>query len=131
MKPTIEQIGTLLAAKQSELPDADYWKGFLCEFHQIQRDKALEKSGVANWMGHCSSWFSSLGPSKWAYGMGLAYATVTVAFFLTPQKVVTQSLPASNASYQIIPAPAPVKVEQLNELDLSPTTQGSSGEQVF
>lgn len=131
MKPTVEQIGTLLAQKHSEHPDADYWNGFLCEFHQIQREKVSEKSVFTNFMGHFSTWFSALGPSKWAYGVGLAYATVTVAFFLTPHKVITESLPNSHASYQKIPAPVPPKVEQLNQLDLSPSTQGNPGEQVF
>jgi hypothetical protein len=38
--------------------------------------------------------------------------------------------PAAPVNYQVIPSPAPA-VEQLDELDLSPSTQGSAGEVVF
>lgn len=131
MKPTVEQIGNLLALKRDERPDPAYWQDFLCEFHQNQREQAVKKSGFSNFVGRVAGWFSNLGPAKWAYGGGLAYAAVTVAFFLTPQTVVTESAPASPANYQVVPTPAPPQVEQLDQLDLSPSTQGNSGEQVF
>jgi hypothetical protein len=38
--------------------------------------------------------------------------------------------PASPVNYQVVPSPAE-PVEQLEQLDLSPETQGSVGEQVF
>lgn len=131
MKPTIEQIGNLLALKRDECPDSDYWQEFLCEFHQNQREQAVKKSGLINFFGQISNWFADLGPAKWAYGAGLGYAAVTVAFFLTPHDVVTESAPASHVNFEIVPTPAPPPVEQLNQLDLSPSTQGSAGEQVF
>lgn len=131
MKPTVEQIGNLLALKRDERHDAAYWQDFLCEFHQKQREQAVRKSVFSNFFGHVSGWFVDLGPAKWAYGAGLAYAAVTVAFFLTPPTVVTESAPASPASYQVVPALAPSPVEQLDQLDLSPSTQGNSGERVF
>ena len=131
MKPTVEQIGNLLALKRDERPDAAYWQEFLCEFHQAQREQAVKKSGMANLVGHLSNWFADLGTAKWAYGAGLAYAAVTVAFFLTPHDVVTENAPASPVKYQVVPTPAPPPVEQLNQLDLSPSTQGNVGEQVF
>jgi len=131
VKPTIEQIGNLLALKRSERPEEGYWQDFLCEFHQNQRELAVKESVMTSFLGRVSGWFSEMGPSKWAYGAGLAYAAVTVAFFLTPREVVKENTPVTPVNYQVVPAPGPPKVEQLNQLDLSPTTQGSVGEQVF
>lgn len=131
MKPTVEQISNLLALKHTEHPDAEYWQEFICEFHRNQRENSVKKSGLTNFITFMFSWFSDLGPSKWAYGAGVAYAAVTVAFFLTPNDVVTESAPASHVNFQVIPAPAPPTVGQLNQLDLSPSTQGNAGEQVF
>ena len=131
MKPTVEQIGNLLALKRDERPDPAYWQEFLCEFHQNQREQAVKKSGLSNFAGRMSNWFADLGPAKWAYGAGLAYAAVTVAFFLTPHDVVTESAPASPVKYVVDPPPAPPPAEQLDQLDLSPSTKGNAGEQVF
>ncbi len=131
MKPTIEQIGDLLALKRDERPEEGYWQDFLCEFHQNQREQAVKKSAVSHFFGNVTGWFSDMGPSKWAYGAGLAYAALTVAFFLTPREVVKEGAPVSPVNYQVVPAPTPPAVEQLNQLDLSPTTQGNIGEQVF
>ncbi len=131
MKPTVEQIGNLLALKRSETPDPGYWQDFLCEFHQKQREQAATSVGLLNRLNPVFAWFSDLGPSKWAYSAGLAYATVTVAFFLTPREGVRENTPIIPVSYQVVPAPAPPAVEQLNQLDLSPSTQGIPGEQVF
>ena len=131
MKPTLEQISNLLALKGSERPDPEYWQEFICEFHQNQREQLVKSSRLKNVIGFLSNWFSDLGPSKWAYGAGLAYASVTIAFFLTPHDVVTENAPASHVNFQVIPTPVPPPVEQLNQLDLSPLTQGKAGEQVF
>ena len=131
MKPTLEQISNLLALKGSERPDPQYWDTFICKFHQNQRELSVKKSGLKHCIGFISNWFSDLGPSKWAYGAGVAYASVMSAFFLTPHDVVTESAPATHANFEVIPAPTPPAVEQLNQLDLSPLTQGKAGEQVF
>ena len=90
----------------------------------------MRKSGPVRFASRISGWFFDLGPSKWAYGAGLAYATVTVAFFLTPRNAEVEKTPAAPVNYQVVPAPAP-PVEQLDQLDLSPSTQGISGERVF
>jgi hypothetical protein len=129
VKPSVEQIENLLALKRHERPEEGYWQDFLCEFHQRQREQAVLKSGLSDFFSRISAWFADLGPSKWAYGAGLAYATATVVFFLTPQGVKVQHAPASPVNYQVVPQAPPV--EQLDELDLSPSTQGSVGEQVF
>jgi hypothetical protein len=131
VKPSVEQIGNLLALKRDERPEEGYWQDFLCEFHQNQREQAVKTSGLMSFVGRASDWFSDLGPSKWAYGAGLAYATLTIAFFLTPRDVVKEGAPVTPVNYQVVPAPAPPPVEQLNQLDLSPSTQGNAGEQVF
>ena len=130
MKPSVEQIGSLLALKRHERPEAGYCQDFLCDFHQNQREQAMKKSGLMGVAGRISGWFTDLGPSKWAYGAGLAYATVTVAFFLTPRGVDVEKTPTAPVNYQVVPASAP-PLEQLDQLDLSPSTQGNSGEQVF
>jgi hypothetical protein len=131
VKPTLEQIGDLLALKRDERPEEGYWQDFLCEFHQSQREQAVKNSGFSNFFAGVSAWFSDLSPSKWAYGSGMAYAALTIAFFLTPPKVEKENTPASPVNYQVVPAPTPPGLEQLKQLDLSPTTQGDVGEQVF
>lgn len=129
MKPSVEQLENLLALKRYERPEEGYWQDFLCEFHQRQRQRATVKSTLTGFFGTVSGWFVDLGPSKWAYGAGLAYATATVVFFLTPRGVDVETAPAAPVNYQLVPAAPPV--EQLDQLDLSPSTQGSVGEQVF
>lgn len=131
MKPSVEQISNLLALKRHERPEEGYWRDFLCEFHQNQRKQAVKKTGIAQIFTRAGEWLSEMGPSKWAYGAGLAYAAVTVAFFLVPREPATPMPPVTPVNLQVIPAPAPPALEQLNQLDLSPSTQGNIGEQVF
>lgn len=131
MKPTVEQIGNLLALKRDERPEEGYWQDFLCEFHQNQREQAVKKSAMVSFMDRVSAWFSDVGPSKWAYGAGLAYAALTVAFILAPRDGVREAAPATPIKYEVVQPPAPPQVEQLNQLDLSPSTQGSAGEIVY
>jgi hypothetical protein len=131
VKPSVEQIGNLLALKRDERPEEGYWQDFLCEFHQSQREQAVKQSGLMSFVGRASEWFSDLGPAKWAYGAGLAYAALMLSFVLTPREAGKEGTPATPVSYQVVPPPAPTKVEQLNQLDLSPSTQGSAGEQIF
>jgi hypothetical protein len=129
VKPSVEQLENLLALKRYERPEEGYWQDFLCEFHQRQREQSTVKSGFVNFFSGVSTWFADLGPSKWAYGAGLAYATATVVFFLTPRGVDFETAPTAPVNYQVVPATPPI--EQLEQLDLSPSTQGSVGEQTF
>lgn len=131
MKPTIRQIGDLLAIKRDERPEEGYWEDFLCEFHQNQREQAVKTSALPRFFGNVSGWFAGMGASKWAYGLGLAYAAVTVAFFLTPSEVVKEASPVSPVNYQVVPAPTPPAVVQPDALKPSPTNQGRIGERVF
>jgi hypothetical protein len=128
VKPTVQQIESLLALKRHECVGDDYWQGFLCEFHQRQRERVVARGGLRALGSRFSAWLEDLGPSKWAYGAGLAYATMTLAFFLMPEAADKVSAPVSPVNYQVVPAAVPV-VEQLGELDFS--SQGSAGEQVF
>ena len=130
MKPSVEQLENLLALKRHERPEDGYWQGFLCEFHHRQREQAAMKSGFAGFFSKVSNWISDLGPSKWAYGAGLAYATAAAAFLLTPRGVDFDHSAPQPVKYELRQTPTQA-VEQLDQLDLSPSTQGSAGEIVF
>lgn len=130
MKPTIEQIGSLLALKREERPEEGYWQDFLCEFHQRQREDARKRRTFAGVWERTTDWFSELGGAKWLYGAGLAYATFMAALLVIPRGVEVESASPVPVSHQIVPAPAPA-VQQLDELDLGPATQGSAGEREF
>ena len=119
-----------MALRREERPDEGYWKEFLCDFHQRQREQAVRKSGAVAVLDRAKSWFRELGPSKWAYGAGLAYAAVTVGFLLTPREVEFLNTPAAPVNRQVIPDKI-IPAEQLDQLDLSPSKQGNAGEQVF
>lgn len=129
--PSVEHIGKLLALKRHERPEEGYWQDFICEFHQNQREQAVKQSGLMSFLGRASDWFSDIGPSKWAYGAGLAYTSVFAFALLSPPAVNREIVPFTPVNYQVIPAPSPPPVQQLNKLDLRPSTQGSTGEQVF
>ena len=131
MKPSFEQIETLLALKREVHLEEGYWQDFLCEFHQKQRQQAVSASGISAWFAGVSAWASNLGAAKWAYGAGMAYAAFTAAFLLLPREVVRESQSPIPASYQQVPSLELPVIEQLHELDLSPTTQGNAGEQIF
>ncbi|RYD39289.1 MAG: hypothetical protein EOP85_16195 [Verrucomicrobiaceae bacterium] len=131
MKPTVEQIGTLLALKRDERPEEGYWQDFLCEFHQKQRQQAVKKAGFANALGQVSEWFSSVSPTKWVYSAGVAYASIAAFMLLAPKDPGAMKMESSPVNFQVVPASTSPPVEQLDQLDLSPSTQGSAGEQIF
>ncbi len=129
MKPSVEQISNLLSQRSDLRPEEGYWQDFLREFHHNQRVEATSLSAPAAFFAGFRSWFSEVSPSKWAYGAGLAYAAATMAFILIPREAGVDSMPSTPVSYpQVVPAPA---LEQLEQLDLDPSTQGNTGEQVF
>jgi hypothetical protein len=130
VKPTVEQIENLLALKRHELPEEGYWQDFLGEFHQRQRQRAVSNSGFAGLWNRATAWFAGVRPTGWVYGAGLAYATVTIALLVIPREAGVEQAPATPVIYQedrVDEKP----LEQLNQLDLSPETQGSIGELVF
>lgn len=129
MKPTVEEIGSLLALKRHERPEEGYFDDFLREFHQRRRAEEASRKGLAGWWKQASEWVSQMGASKWAYGGGLAYAAIAAVWLLNPESAqVQQAPPATNVGHEV-KAPAPM--EQLDALDLRPSTQGSTGEQEF
>jgi hypothetical protein len=132
VKPSVEQLENLLALKRHERPEEGYWQDFLCEFHQRQRQQAEVQSGLMRFLTPIFAWFSDLSPSKWAYGAGLAYASVAAFALLMPKDVELENTAPSPVNFQVVPSPIQTQgVEQLDQLDLSPSTQGSAGEQVF
>jgi hypothetical protein len=131
LKPSVEQLGKLLALRRDERPEEGYWQDFLCEFHHNQREQVAKKSKLATMISSLSAWLSDLTPSRWVYGAGFAYASVTVALILMPRGIDAEKTPVAPVSYQVIPAPVPPAVEQLDQLDPSPSTRGNAGERVF
>jgi hypothetical protein len=130
VKPTVEEIGTLLALKRHERPEDGYFDDFLREFHQRRREEEVRQQGLAGWWRKASAWFSDLGASKWAYGGGLAYAAVAACVLLIPREQETVTTPPTNVGHEVkLDESAPI--EQLKALDLRPSTQGSTGEQEF
>lgn len=131
MKPTVEQIGALLALKRHERPEEGYFDGFVREFHQRRRAEEARPRGLAGWWKSASTWVSDLGASKWAYGGGLAYVGIVSLFLLVPKGSQVQPNPgAIQIGHEVKPA-VPATVEQLDALDLRPATQGRTGEQEF
>ena len=131
MKPSVEQLGNLLALKRNERPEEAYWQYFLCEFHQRQREQAVKKSGVFGFIGAGLDWLGNMGPSKWAYAAGLAYAAVTVVYFLSPSSPADAQSPTTPVHRVVEPTQTTQPTEQLENLDVCPLTEGNAGEQIF
>ena len=104
---------------------------FLREFHMRRREEAMAERGLGAWWQRFAGWMSGAGTSKWAYGAGLAYAAVLFAFVIAPREQVTEGPELKPASLIVPAEPADTGVQQLNELDLRPTSEGSTGEQEF
>jgi len=128
MKPSVEQISNLLSQRGDLRPEEGYWQDFLREFHHNQRVEAAAMSAPSAFVERVRSWFSEVSPSKWAYGAGLAYATAAIAFFLVPRGAEVNTVPTAPVNHQVVPAPS---LEQLEQLDLDPSSEGNAGEQVF
>jgi hypothetical protein len=127
MEPSVEQISNLLARRCSLRPEEGDWQDFLREFHHNQRVGATTRSGPVAFLDRFGSWFSQVSP-RWAYAAGLAYATATIAFFLVPRGADIELMPTAPVNHQVLPVPI---LEQLEQLDLDPSTEGFAGEQVF
>lgn len=131
MKPSVEQVGNLLSLQRHVRPEEGYWQDFLCEFHYRQRVQAVRKTGFLSWIQAFFSGLQDMGAAKWAYGVGIAYAVITVAFFLIPKSPEAEQLPLSPVSYEIPESPQVPATEQLEEMDLSPAARGQAGDQAF
>jgi hypothetical protein len=115
VKPKVEPIANLLALKRHERPEKGYWEDFLSEFHQRQSETPEAVSGAVSPSQRLNLWFDQLGPSKWAYAAGIAYAVATIVFFLAPRQVDEENTPASSVKFQIVPAPAPVPTPRVTQ----------------
>ncbi len=84
-----KQVQQLIALKRHEQPDDAYFEEFLDEFHRRQRQELLQRSSFSLFRERVGTWFS--GTNKWslAWGGGLAYATVMVAFICWPKPDVS------------------------------------------
>ncbi len=79
------EVQNLIALKRYEGPSDEYFDEFLEEFHQRQRADLLKRSARSLLMERLSVWFKELGMAKWAYGAGVAYATLMLAFVAWPK----------------------------------------------
>lgn len=131
MKPSVKQIESLLSLKRHERPPEGYMDDFLREFHMRRREEAMTERGFSALWSRFTGWLSGTDTSKWAYGAGLAYAAILIAFVVTPREQVTEGLELKPASLVVPAEPTDTGVQQLEELDLRPSSEGSTGEQEF
>lgn len=99
---------------------------FLREFHMRRREEAMTERGFSALWSRFTGWISEPGVSKWVYGGVVGYAAVMIAFMTGERPIVVEGLDTMPASHQIV-----VPAQQLEELDLRPTSAGSTGEQEF
>lgn len=104
MKPSIEQLGALLATKRIDRPEEGYWQDFVCEFHRRQRQQTVPESGLLAIWRRVTGFVADLGSGRWAYGAGLAYAAVTVAFLVMPSKVGVERPSIVPVKHQVVPS---------------------------
>jgi hypothetical protein len=107
MKPTPEQLGALLANRRVERPGEAYWQDFLLEFHRRQQEQTAPESALASLWHRLTNLVEDMGSARWAYGAGLAYAAITVAFLVLPSKVDIERPVGTPASHQVIPSVQP------------------------
>ncbi len=86
VKPTLEQLENLIALRREERLQQGEWRDFLSELRERQEDRSGDDPAASGVPGRVKIWFRDLGPSKWAYGAGLAYAILTIAYLLAHQK---------------------------------------------
>lgn len=80
------EIRMLLRQKSLEQPPAEYFDRFLSEFQRRQRAELLQRSAHSIFFERMATYFSGLGGQKWAYGAGLAYASVMLVVFALPNR---------------------------------------------
>jgi hypothetical protein len=131
VKPSVEQIQNLLALKRHEAPEEGYLEDFLVEFHRRRRTEAVRTTGLTATWARFSAWFSSLGAARWAYPVGMAYATALALLLALPKDDPSPQPPAVPVKNEVTPAKDDKAVEQLDALDLRPSSQGHTGEQEF
>lgn len=129
MKPTSEQLGALLAARRVERPGEEYWQNFLLEFHRRQREETAPESALAALWRRVTTLVDDMGTARWAYGAGLAYAAITVAFLLLPAKVNVERPTGIPTNHQVVPSIQPAA--PANPAPAKPVEPPPPGDQVF
>lgn len=126
MKPTVEQIGNLLALKRHERPPEGYMEDFLREFHQRTRQEAVNPTGLKAWWSRFSEWVSEPEKTKWLYGGGLAYAAIALGFVLVPRSTEVAAPVLEPARYEVLPVvseePVPTPADKAES---APAADGS------
>lgn len=103
---------------------------FLREFHMRRREEAMTEKGFSALWSRFTGWLSEPGMSKWAYGGVVAYAAVMIAFMTGERPLEVEGLTTTPVKHQIV-EPVTTGVQQLDELDLRPSSSGSTGDQEF
>lgn len=132
MKLTEDQLGRLLGLKRHEKPPEGYLEDSLREFHLRRRREALQGGARTGLWRRFAGWLAGAGWTKWAYGAGVAYATVMVAWISLPRghELDRQApLPASHPTPAFEKAPAPLEVS--DGMDLHPPAEARPGEREF
>jgi hypothetical protein len=128
VKPSVEEMERLFTqARDHKMGDA-YWHDFLGEFHRTERETAAKQPAWLMGLSELRQRFSELGPAKWAYAGGLAYAAVTAAFLLTPREASVHLPSATPVRYETVPAPVVNPPNEPDELDLLSPLEKITGE---
>jgi hypothetical protein len=95
------EIQNLIALKRYEGPSDEYFDEFLEEFHRRQREDVLKRSSRSLFAERLKVWFEELGMAKWAYGAGVAYAALMIAFVAWPKSSnPTADVPGANGTIE-------------------------------
>ena len=79
-----EQLARLLRMKRHEKPPADYFEGFLEEFHACQRKAPAMHSAARLWWAHLCNTLAALRSPSTAWAAAGAFATVMVIIAIRP-----------------------------------------------
>lgn len=91
-----------------------------------QREEAVKERGFGAIWSRLTAWISEPGMSKWVYGGVVGYAAVMFAVMTGERPIEVEGLSTQPASNAVV-----IPVQQLEELDLRPSSEGSTGEQEF
>lgn len=101
VKPSLDNLGQLLALKRHEQPDGEYFAEFLREFQRRQREELMHRRSFGMFFERLSLWFSDLGGVKWAYAGGAAYAVLLAGLFFWPHEPMSPEMPASPVVHEV------------------------------
>ena len=82
MDKEFPELQKLLNQRGQEAPEDEYFEEFLEEFHRRQREDLLRRSARSLFFERLTVWLREMGPAKWAYAVGGAYALLMLGFVL-------------------------------------------------